>query len=90
MEFFGVAVVANPRMALYVYFAACAAILLAVWARYSQRRSKLPLPPGPKKLPVLGNLLDMPKTFEWETYMKWAQTYSQIHPPPTYETLTIR
>ncbi|KAJ7114001.1 cytochrome P450 [Mycena epipterygia] len=63
-------------MTLYVYFAACAAILLAVWTRYSQRKSKLPLPPGPKKLPLLGNLLDMPTTFEWETYMKWAQTYN--------------
>ncbi len=35
--------------------------------------SKLPLPPGPKGLPVIGNLLDMPTSFEWETYHKWCK-----------------
>ena len=35
--------------------------------------SQLPLPPGPKGLPVIGNLLDMPTSFEWETYHKWSK-----------------
>ncbi|KAJ7607921.1 cytochrome P450, partial [Roridomyces roridus] len=42
-----------------------------------QRRPiKLPLPPGPPKLPVLGNLLDHPSTLEWETYMEWSKSYN--------------
>ena len=34
------------------------------------------LPPGPKKLPFIGNLLSMPSTIEWETFAKWGQEYS--------------
>ncbi|KAF9446025.1 cytochrome P450 [Macrolepiota fuliginosa MF-IS2] len=39
------------------------------------RKSSLPYPPGPKRLPLLGNLLDLPKTTEWETYTKWSKEY---------------
>ncbi|KAF8884723.1 cytochrome P450 [Gymnopilus junonius] len=35
--------------------------------------SHLPLPPGPKGLPLIGNLRDMPTSFEWQTYHKWSK-----------------
>ncbi|KAJ7671061.1 cytochrome P450 [Mycena rosella] len=60
-------------MALYVYSAAFFTVI-ALWKWSSGRKSKLPLPPGPPKLPLVGNLFRMPSTFEWETYMKWSQT----------------
>ncbi|KAJ7221702.1 cytochrome P450 [Mycena pura] len=59
--------------------AAGGAFLVALVSYVVQRRnlnSKLPLPPGPKKLPLIGNLLDMPSTFEWLTYMKWSKKYN--------------
>jgi hypothetical protein len=33
----------------------------------------LPLPPGPKGWPIIGNLLQIPKDFEHETYHAWAR-----------------
>jgi hypothetical protein len=33
------------------------------------------LPPGPKKWPLLGNMLDMPTSKEWLTFAEWGWTY---------------
>ncbi|CAA7261117.1 unnamed protein product [Cyclocybe aegerita] len=35
----------------------------------------LSLPPGPKGLPLIGNLLDLPKESQWETYHKWCKDF---------------
>ncbi|KAG6908816.1 hypothetical protein DXG01_003169 [Tephrocybe rancida] len=47
-------------------------ILTYLYLRHVRSKPGL-LPPGPAKLPVIGNLLDMPTTFEWMTYHKWCQ-----------------
>ncbi|KAI0072731.1 cytochrome P450 [Panus rudis PR-1116 ss-1] len=35
-------------------------------------------PPGPKPLPVLGNLLDLPRDAPWKTYASWTRKYGNI------------
>ena len=38
-------------------------------------RRSLPLPPGPKGVPFLGNLYNMPTVKPWLTYKEWARSY---------------
>ncbi|KAL1672543.1 cytochrome P450 [Schizophyllum commune] len=40
-----------------------------------RRRNSLSLPPGPRKLPLVGNLFDMPSSYEWKKYMEWAKEF---------------
>ncbi len=43
--------------------------------RDHQRRGGLPYPPGPRPLPIIGNLLDVPKKFSWLAYSKFSKQY---------------
>jgi hypothetical protein len=64
---------------LLLYGAIWTAVLLAIYYRSS--KSKLPFPPGPRKLPLVGNLFDMPPELEWKTYMRWSKQYSATCTP---------
>ena len=44
---------------------------------YKTKRSSLSLPPGPKKLPLLGNILDFPTNHEGLKYAEWAKQFSR-------------
>ena len=49
-------------------------VFVAYWMNGQRQGRKLP--PGPKKYPLIGSLLSMPRTLEWETFAMWGQEYS--------------
>ncbi|KAJ8522821.1 hypothetical protein ONZ45_g632 [Pleurotus djamor] len=52
-------------------------VVVADTIRRRQLRRELPLPPGPSRLPFVGNLFSIPKTHQWLQYEKWAAEFSK-------------
>jgi hypothetical protein len=62
--------------ATYAAIAGLAIGLYIVTRRKST--SSLPLPPGPKPLPVIGNIHQAPRSYSWRTYHEWSKQYGPI------------
>lgn len=48
---------------------------LYILRRYLTNRFQPPLPPGPRGLPIVGNVLDMPSSYEWLTTAEWTKRW---------------
>jgi len=56
----------------------CGLALLFFVGWHVYRRKKLPLPPGPKGYPVIGNLFDVPTENIWLVYSTWQKTFGDM------------
>ncbi|KZT18054.1 putative CyP450 monooxygenase [Neolentinus lepideus HHB14362 ss-1] len=55
------------------------AVFLKVYLlRRSSNPSGLPYPPGPKPLPLIGNLLDIPRDESGKVYAAWGRQYGEL------------
>ncbi|CAL1703205.1 unnamed protein product [Somion occarium] len=59
-------------LALLVFFTA------SLLRKQTDNPKRLPLPPGPAKYPVIGNLFDIPDDVPWETFSSMAQKYVHL------------
>ncbi|KAJ7499369.1 cytochrome P450 [Mycena latifolia] len=41
-------------------------------------KGKKQLPPGPRRFPIFGNALQIPKTYQWLTFSRWAKEYGNL------------
>ncbi|KAJ7685994.1 cytochrome P450 [Mycena rosella] len=55
-----------------------AAAALTLCYHLYTRRTALPLPPGPKGWPLIGNVLDMPESRAWKKFALWGDIYGGI------------
>lgn len=58
------------------------AIILLVFSGvlflFLRRKKAVLYPPGPKGLPVLGNLFDFPKNQHWIKFTEWGQLFGDV------------
>ncbi|KAH8110331.1 cytochrome P450 [Phellopilus nigrolimitatus] len=63
---------------LWLSTAICIILGAAFFIKKRRKSEILPFPPGPSPWPLLGNLLDMPRTREWETITEWSRIYGEV------------
>ena len=51
-------------------------ISFGIWLRLRNSKLLLPLPPGPKGLPLIQNLLDIP-TKDYKVFTDWGRKYGE-------------
>ncbi len=56
---------------------AALALIVQYFSTTRRMRSRFPLPPGPKKLPVVGNVFNKPQAPEYKTYAELGRELSQ-------------
>lgn len=64
------------QVASFLFVPAASYILYSQWA-YRKRSKGLPLPPGPKGWPVIGNVFDVPLAGMALVYAQWAKSFGE-------------
>ncbi|KAF8904750.1 cytochrome P450 [Gymnopilus junonius] len=63
-----------------IYAGLLISVVSFVWftKRGSKNPDNLPYPPGPKPLPLIGNVNDVPREVPWKVFQEWGRKYGDI------------
>ena len=74
---------------LSVVVAASVLVLLSVFVKYFSCRTPL-RPPGPRGLPLLGNVFDLPSSYDWIHWATFKDKYGECFPRTVYTQPALR
>ena len=66
-------------MSIFDILALVSSLYVFLAFRDYQRRRGLPYPPGPRPLPLIGNILDIPREFSWLKYIQLAKKHGMLY-----------
>ena len=65
----------QPPIMLYL---ALFAVFVSIFSCYQYYRKQKGLPPGPPRIPFIGNIHQLPQENPWRTYQQWSKQYGAI------------
>ncbi|KAJ6477556.1 putative monooxygenase [Mycena sanguinolenta] len=54
------------------------AVVTVGYVLWKSAPPKRNVPPGPRRWPLIGSVLEIPRAHQWVTFSKWAETYGNI------------
>ena len=63
---------------IYILVGSLTLLLTLGFKWFKSMQKTQPLPPGPRPLPIIGNLYDIPKALPWLKYHEWSKKYGNL------------
>lgn len=68
----------NPLAGLVLLCGVVAIGILHIWKK--KHTSNIPLPPGPKALPFIGNVHQLPDEYQQQEFLSWGRKFGESFP----------
>ena len=69
----------NPSLTMYETLLACLSLVVAYLIYRALNSPNTPYPPGPRPYPFIGNLLDVPTSYQERAFVNLAKIYGMFY-----------